>query len=373
MRRFWKWKSWLPSTLRPSRSWREVLFYSGAKASTQVSQPRHYADRRIVGISFLHQSQGMKNKILLTTVSIFFMLHSAFAQGSLTPPGAPAPTMKTLTQLDAKLDPRTPISSAPFTIAQSGSYYLTTNLTTVSNAIVITANGVTLDLNGFTIASTVANAANGGTAILLAGTATAGLKDITIFNGHIQGGVTNNGSNVYGGSGFVCGIFGIGLPPVNVLVAKVSVSGCSTYGIYLFTSGTTVVEDCTARTIGGTGIVASTVKSCVAMDCAGIAIQGDQVSDCRGEATGSGGNGLSANVSALNSYGYSSSGTGLTASNAQNCSGSSSTGTGLTASNVAVGCRGNSNSGTGLSAFIANSCRGTGSPGLSVTHNVNSF
>jgi hypothetical protein len=38
------------------------------------------------------------------------------AQGSLTPPGAPAPTMKTL----AQIEPRTPISSAPFTITVSG-------------------------------------------------------------------------------------------------------------------------------------------------------------------------------------------------------------------------------------------------------------
>ena len=47
------------------------------------------------------------------------------AQGSLTPPGPPALTMKTLQQVE----PRVPISSAPFTISQPGSYYLTTNLT----------------------------------------------------------------------------------------------------------------------------------------------------------------------------------------------------------------------------------------------------
>jgi hypothetical protein len=45
------------------------------------------------------------------------------AQGSLTPPGAPAPAMKTL----AQIEPRTPIASAPFTISAPGSYYLTTH------------------------------------------------------------------------------------------------------------------------------------------------------------------------------------------------------------------------------------------------------
>ena len=62
--------------------------------------------------------------------------------------------MKTL----AQIEPRIPISSAPFTISSSGSYYLTMNLTTTeSNAIVIAANGKTPDLGGWTISSTVAN------------------------------------------------------------------------------------------------------------------------------------------------------------------------------------------------------------------------
>ena len=78
------------------------------------------------------------------------------AQGSLTPPGAPAATMKSLDQVEA----RTPILSAPFTITNSGSYYLTANLTVSINCgITILASGVTLDLNGFTISSTAASPA----------------------------------------------------------------------------------------------------------------------------------------------------------------------------------------------------------------------
>ena len=57
---------------------------------------------------------------------VSFVVHSS-AQGPLTPPGAPTPTMKTLEQIE----PRTPISQAdmPLTISAPGSYYLTTNLT----------------------------------------------------------------------------------------------------------------------------------------------------------------------------------------------------------------------------------------------------
>jgi hypothetical protein len=112
---------------------------------------------------------------------------STFGQGSLTPPGAPAPTMKTL----AQIEPRTPISSVPFTITSPGAYYLTTNLTVSSgNAISIATNGVTLDLNGFIISSTAASAAGYGIFLNTA------LRNIKIVNGLIQGGVTNNGSGV---------------------------------------------------------------------------------------------------------------------------------------------------------------------------------
>jgi len=281
--------------------------------------------------------------------AIHCQLSTALAQGSLTPPpGAPAPTMKTLDQIEARM----PISSAPFTITVPGSYYLTTNLTvSAGDAITIAASGVTLDLSGFTIAST--DPSTTGTGILL----NSGLRNLAILNGFIQGGVTNNGG-VYTGSGFGSGIFGF---PQTLRVSGVSVSGCLYLGIYLGNGDSTVVESCIVRTVGGDGIVAATIKSSVAKDCGGSAIYGFQVADCRGESTG-GGIGLSA-TTALNCCGFSSSGDGLDATAAQNCYGlSSSLGSGLYAE-TAQNCKGSSSSGTGLYANTANNCQGASSSG----------
>ena len=72
---------------------------------------------------------------------------SIFSQGSLTPPTGPAPSMKTLGQIE----PRVPIEKLPFTISAPGAYYVAANLAVPANStgITIDANQVTLDLNGF--------------------------------------------------------------------------------------------------------------------------------------------------------------------------------------------------------------------------------
>jgi parallel beta-helix repeat protein len=74
---------------------------------------------------------------------------TAHAQGPLNPSGAPAPVFKTLDEVE----PRTPITSIPFAISSSGSYFMTSNFTgvAVQNGISILADDVTLDLNGFTL------------------------------------------------------------------------------------------------------------------------------------------------------------------------------------------------------------------------------
>ncbi|MGD9781244.1 MAG: right-handed parallel beta-helix repeat-containing protein [Kiritimatiellia bacterium] len=106
---------------------------------------------------------------------------TVFAQGSLTPPGAPGATMKTL----AQVEPRTPITNIPYTITQPGSYYLTTNLTSAGSGVTIATNGVTLDLMGFTLAG---NRSGGGNGIWLYHASGAlPVQGVTVRNGAVNG------------------------------------------------------------------------------------------------------------------------------------------------------------------------------------------
>src|SRR5215813_4957107 len=103
-----------------------------------------------------HSIGVMKNATLLRTLTIVLLgttvetTFPAAEPGPLNPVGPPAVGLfKTLDQVE----PRTPISSLPFTINQPGSYYLTGNLTGApgANGINISASDVTLDLGGFAL------------------------------------------------------------------------------------------------------------------------------------------------------------------------------------------------------------------------------
>jgi len=90
----------------------------------------------------------------LIVSGLFATATLTFAQGSLTPPGAPTPTMKSLDQIE----PRTPITYDGYYISSPGSYYVTTNLTGSAYGvpgspygIYVASDNVTIDLNGFTL------------------------------------------------------------------------------------------------------------------------------------------------------------------------------------------------------------------------------
>lgn len=206
----------------------------------------------------------MKAKIQLAALVLVssFILHpsSLLAQGSLTPPGAPAPTMKTLDQLDAKLEMRTPISSLPYSIATAGSYYVTSNLTGVSgnDGINIISGNVSVDLNGFTLTGV----SGSGAGIYVAGTFT----NITVRNGTI---------NSWGSDGINAWLGGF---PRNMVFERLTVSANGARGIY--TEADSTVRDCLCFSNHSDGIYdeGGLISGCLARQNGGDGIYGGR--DC---------------------------------------------------------------------------------------------
>ena len=191
---------------------------------------------------------------------------SAFAQGSLTPPGAPAPAMKTM----AQVEPRTPISSAPYYITQPGSYYLTTNITATGHGIIIQADRVTVDLMGFSLLGSRGASSCG---ISLTASSNAALHDVVVRGGT----VSCFGYGLLCGNAQNCRFEGLTISSnVNVGVTLSGDSGLS---------GGNTIADCTISDSNATGIIlrgqygqcnANTVAHCVIKGCAaeGILLYG---------------------------------------------------------------------------------------------------
>jgi hypothetical protein len=207
----------------------------------------------------------MKTTILscVAVVCFFVMLHSALGQGALTPPGAPAPTMKSLDQVDAKLEKRVPISALPYSISNSGSYYLASNVVGVasSDGITIAANNVTLDLNGFAVTGVT----NSGYGINIAGIDT----NVAVRNGNISG--WGNGA-----------IAVAGFTSQNIAFDHLNIfEDTSQTAVYAINA---LVSDCTIEG-GFNGIVAinSYVRNCLVSGSGNAGIYADysSVKDCQ--------------------------------------------------------------------------------------------
>ena len=186
-----------------------------------------------------------------------------FAQGPLTPPGAPAVTMKTLRQLE----PRTPIASAPYTITTSGSYYLTTNLVSTGHGIIIQAENVSIDLMGFSL---VGDGVSSDYGLYFDGDASRPVHTVSVYNGVIEGfynGIrmefarqnriedlviskcTSTAILVLGTGGSLCS---------ENRFSRCVITENTGFGIYLAGGGGAVdgntIEDCTIGDNGNTGI-----------------------------------------------------------------------------------------------------------------------
>lgn len=202
------------------------------------------------------------NRILLLAP---FLVTAALAQGPLNPPGAPAPTMKTLGEIEA----RTPISTLPLTITSPGSYYFAGDLTlppasTAADAITISANDVTIDLGGFSLRS---SAGGTGRAIVI----NSALQGIRIKNGMISGNtivsVTGNFPNrawTPTTGGFVNGI--VGTNCTGCEFSDLIIQGCRQDGVDL--GGFSIIQRVLVRDNGGYGIDTNldgnTIRDCTA-------------------------------------------------------------------------------------------------------------
>jgi parallel beta-helix repeat protein len=201
----------------------------------------HMIDHRIL----------MKPRLLLPLLLVLLATPAILvSQGPLTPPGAPEPTMKTLNQIDAKLEKRTPITSLPTTITEPGSWYLAESLFAepdAVNGITIAADNVSLDLNGFTLT---------GAPDTLSGIAVTGVRaNISIRNGTVSGW---GRYGIHGDSADNSSIH-------RVLAQGNGVGATSWHGLSIGLSGRII--ECSAFENGGNGIEAkagSVVNQCAA-------------------------------------------------------------------------------------------------------------
>ncbi|MFQ5805234.1 MAG: right-handed parallel beta-helix repeat-containing protein [Phycisphaerae bacterium] len=201
----------------------------------------------------------------LTAPTVILVLACGWAwlqAGDLDPPPGPVvPTMKTLTEIE----PRTPISSLPFTISLSGSYYLTGNLTGGSgeNGITIAASDVTLDLNGFQLIGVPGS-----------------LSGIAVPEAQVNIAVRNGTIREWGGTGLEASLAN------NCQLERLRAFNNAGNGLHV-DQGSTVVG-CAARSNGLDGIIAgnaSTIRGCAARNNGGDGVQagsGSTVAYCTG-------------------------------------------------------------------------------------------
>ena len=232
---------------------------------------------------------------LIVGVVVCFAGVAALA-GPLTPPGAPAPSGKTLTEVE----PRIALSAvntpgdldSVFSITAPGSYYLTGNVNGSAGlyGVKIQSSGVTLDLNGFSLI--------GGPGSLDGVFMSAFGRNIVIRNGHVRnwGG---NGLRVLIDIGRIEGViaadnggWGIDNAPGGTFTSMIVACEAFNNGFNVVGTGgirgglASVITDCIAYGNTGVGIFGgadSRITGCLARSNSadGIAISaGGLVSGC---------------------------------------------------------------------------------------------
>ncbi len=199
--------------------------------------------------------------------------------------------MKTLDQIEA----RTPISSLPYTISASGSYYLTKNLVASGGTagITVSADNVTIDLGGFALTSDGSGTASGINVpttqknLCVRNGTVSGWHNACIeaFNAYypvfeklrLSGSVTSLGLDAGVGATIKsCTAQGNSTLGIGVNGnSKVIDCMCSNNGSGIDAFGSATVLDCTCNDNTGTGI--STGNSCTIVNCTATFNNGDNI------------------------------------------------------------------------------------------------
>ncbi|MFL6540679.1 MAG: right-handed parallel beta-helix repeat-containing protein [Chthoniobacterales bacterium] len=308
----------------------------------------------------------MKNNLIAALVTIQALLSpvAGFAQGDLAPPAAPAPTMKTLDQVEARTivnAANTPGDEAnTFIISQPGSYYLTGNITGAEgkHGISVEADDVTLDLNGFALIS-------GGSGTVRGVNVPSAKINFCVRNGTVRG-WSDGGVRGEAATGtaeklrVADNLGGIGLAMGNGSSMRDSEASNNATGFYA--PDRTSISNCISTVNSGAGILCTnyvTVLDCTVSRNGGVGIQLDGSStvtrctvtrnDLGGIAESGGGSTISECTAGSNPGNGIAVGTGSTV---QNCTARLNTGSGITAMTACY--------------LIANKCDGNGT-GISVT------
>ena len=200
--------------------------------------------------------------------------------GPLDPPAGPIEsTGKTLRDVEPRIainSTNTPgDTDSLFRITQSGSYYLTGNITGVSgkHGIVIVASDVSIDLMGFDLAGVPGMGAFDGIRV-----AASSLTNIEVRNGSVKNWSHDGVATVNSASSRVVGVRAEGNAEAGIRTGSQSeVTGCvsrsNKFGITANTAAT--IHRCTAAQNTGVGIAAnwaSSITECVSRENGGVGI-----------------------------------------------------------------------------------------------------